>query len=103
MVLFWTVQVTTVNVTFYFYYVCTNCKVKTPIPQYCTITRVGIVQFVGKTPTLIKHQKHSPWWNHLTLQQHGYGELANIVAAAFLEWCGQGQGVVPIEITFMDN
>jgi hypothetical protein len=51
MVLFWTVPVPTVNVTFYFYYVCTYREVKTPILQYRTITCVGIVQFEGKTPS----------------------------------------------------
>jgi hypothetical protein len=92
MVLFWTVQVTTVNVTFYFYYVCTYRKVKTPILQYHTITHVGIVQFEGKTPTLIKHQKHSPWWSRLMLQWHGYGKLANILMVASLEGGGRERG-----------
>ncbi len=51
MVLFWTVRVTVVNVTLYFYYVCTYRKVKTPIIWYRTITHVGIVWFEGKTPS----------------------------------------------------
>jgi hypothetical protein len=51
MVFFWTVRVTTVNVTFYYYYVCTYHKVKTSILQYHTITGIGIVRLEGKTPS----------------------------------------------------
>jgi hypothetical protein len=51
MVIFWTVQMTTENVTFYFYYVCTYREVKTPILRYHTITCLGIVQFEAITPS----------------------------------------------------
>ncbi len=35
----------------------------------------------------------SPWWCHLTLQQHGYGKSANTLTVASLEGGGgQGQG-----------
>ncbi len=82
---------TTVNVTLYFYYVCTYREVKTPILRYHTITHVGIVQFEGKNP----HQTPktpSPWWSYWRLQWHGYGELANTLVVASSEGSDQGQG-----------
>jgi hypothetical protein len=75
MVLSWTVQVTTVNVTFYFNYVCTYCKLKTPILRYRTITGVRIVKIEGKRPSS-NNQQTFTMVVPLLIQRAGPGKSA---------------------------